>query len=442
MPKYPNGGYRNGDAKMLSMSSRDSATRLQTKIQERTFIGPRDMGVLSRQRVLTRQRDVDLRTQTRGMGKTISIPINNRSIGGYDGTQTLENSPPWWERENYKLNPKTIELSRDEYREIKERAGGDWRRAFRAAYRFVRRRAFRLSRDMRLEIVGQILDLVFADALAEGQTGISAGVTWPPGWTLSPVCPDVAPQFVSGLVYFGGCLANQAGTGLPGLPMGSSVVVQRSRVTGAYMLGAGVWFAQQNGRASHHQSGNSPWLPAPEPAGPHPGPVVTQPFLARGVRAYTFTKTSSARPGGPSNVRPGTKTAYKDPIKPIKNKTDKKFIIAFNTATTLGRVVNAVTEGIDFIDVVYGALGTKGPAKTPQDKINQIVKNWHTMNWGKFVQDYIKMQATDAFYGRIGRISANAARRANRSTGFQLGDWDTAGGQTSRYIEFTSDGED
>lgn len=417
------------------MTSRDSATRLHNRLNEMNFVGPRDF------RTTGKRPDTDLRTQTRGMGKTITIPINNRSIGGYDGSQTLENSPPWWERENYKLNPRTIDLTQDEYREIKNRAGGDWRRAFRAAYRFVRRRAFRLSKDAKLEIVGQILDLVFQDALAEGQTGVAMGVTWPAGWTLSPACPDVSPQYVSPLIYMGGCLANQAGTG-EGLPMGTAVVFQRSRVTGAYRLGAGVWFRQENGRGSHHQSGQSDWIPGPEPAGPHPGPFVAIPSLARGRPAYSFAKTSSARPGGPSNVRPGTKTKPVEPIKPIKNKTDKKFIIAFNSASNLGRVVNAVTEGIDFIDVVYKSLGKKGPAKTPQDKINQIVANWHTMDWGKFVAEYIKMQATDRFYGRLGKISATAARRTGRSTGFQLGDWDTAGSVTSRWIEFTSDGEE
>lgn len=132
------------------------------------------------------------------------------------------------------------------------------------------------------------------------------------------------------------------------------------------------------------------------------------------------------RPGQEVKVNPDAPPVPRAP--PQRGTKERKFKIAVGGVTA--KIINIATESIDFIDALFYALPAKARrgADTPDKKAMAIYRHYDELNMSKAIANLLVQQVQDRAYGTIGRASAEAARRAGRSTGFQLGPWDTAGG--------------
>lgn len=133
-------------------------------------------------------------------------------------------------------------------------------------------------------------------------------------------------------------------------------------------------------------------------------------------------------PEGNLDVRPPARPA--NPRPPGPRVVERKFSLSVNG--TVGKIVNAITEGKDFVEVLWFCLPKAARSKAPrgrrtvplQTKMQDIYNNFWSLDGACAMQGFIREQAEDRFYGRIGRESQRAAR-ANPyyvgAGGFQLG---------------------
>lgn len=416
------------------MTSRDATARVRMRADEYTFVGPRDLRRPERQPIVD-LRDGSNSPSTRS-GVEITVTPRSQREGGYD-VGPLDSGPGWRERDRSRTwrDPK-VRVSYDEYdRILRDYYSGGWKKAARDAWRIARKAA--RGKDARIDIMLSILEAVLPEGLRDLLP--ASGVTWPAGWTVTAKCDDVEPEFGSSAMWTaGGCLYNQAGVGNNG--MGPHVIAQSATW---YRLGLGLFARNQaNGRAHHYQSGWSPNLPKPWTPDV-PLPTWNKPKPIADMRGRFPYPSNSARPGHTQSMRdmrpPGrgapTAGMENDPL-PKPNLKDRKFRVSIDSGSALGRALGTITEGYDLVDVAYNSLGKKcWGANDIASKAKCVAKNFHTMDWDKFARGFVENQIEDYLYGKLGRISAKAANKARRSTGWQMGPWDTAGGQYSRWID-------
>lgn len=86
------------------------------------------------------------------------------------------------------------------------------------------------------------------------------------------------------------------------------------------------------------------------------------------------------------------------------------------------KIVNTLTEGVDFIDSAYNALPESKQAKwkdtphkwrnpTVQAKLKALYDNYNDVDLSVFLDNLITNQIEDMFYGRLGRLNADASKR-------------------------------
>lgn len=147
---------------------------------------------------------------------------------------------------------------------------------------------------------------------------------------------------------------------------------------------------------------------------------------------FIFSDTATDPKTGTSAVRvspPNHKIA------PPRTQTkERKFVMALNNATTLGRIVGFGGEAGDFISAVYDAMdykckrahGTGSGSNgwvTMTDKASQIFLHLDCIDWTKAVKNLIANQVEDLVIGKIGKTGAkaNAANPYGTGKGFMVG---------------------
>lgn len=410
---YPT-GYRNSTGRMHSMSSRDTATRLRYTLDNMTFIGPRDL------RTPARTRSNDLRSSTpKSSDHRITVTGRGNRLSG----STVPEGTTWRELDQARLEAsdyRTIDLTKDEYREVKQHLEtGKYGRAFRSAYRAARGKIS--GKDWRLDAALSIIEAILN---ASGLLS-KPDFKWPDlGYTnINGPCPDHFPEIGSSLLNWGNaCIRNQAG-------VGTSTSFEMRRValsaTRGYRLGLSLWQrASTEGRGHHVESRETGWISGADPgAGNRPSVIVRPGGMSR--PQVDPMPQGSARAGRDGGGFLRFKEKQQEKL-PSPSKEEKgKYAISLNGRAWYGRLTNGVTEGLDLLDITYDALDKKCGAKTPQDKLACILKNYKSLNGERFIAGLVENQIEDYAWGRLGQISGKAARKAGRSTGYQTGPWDT-----------------
>lgn len=116
--------------------------------------------------------------------------------------------------------------------------------------------------------------------------------------------------------------------------------------------------------------------------------------------------------------RPATRHETKN--RPPRNREKEKKIHVRTVAGGAWAVLNLITEGLDFLDVLWGALPKQHKTKgrpTPYDKARDIYDNWEAIDVAKAVENYINNQIEDYVYGMIGQQVAKAQGIIGSPTG-------------------------
>lgn len=176
---------------------------------------------------------------------------------------------------------------------------------------------------------------------------------------------------------------------------------------------------------------------------PVPLPVRSLPALAR-ARARlprSTTETSSASYGQPPAVNPPVAVGHRW-APPGPGVKERKFVMAIDQGSPLGRAINLITEGLDVLDCFHKALpkhlrakpkrlpasvgyaerrfGRRAP--TPQAKAMAVYRHINHLDVGEALVCIVSENAEDTIFGRAGRHAGEAARRVGRSgPGFQVG---------------------
>lgn len=429
---YPT-GYRTADARVLSRTA--PATKDYEIIPPKPKTRP---GISGWNDIVGTGSPLDI---TNGPKGTVKM-----TLPGFDANrmsdQLASDGWSWRDRQTFRgkfgFTGNTIELSPDEYRRVTDAVKAkDWKTFVRVGWRLFR--GFTRNKDIRLELVSRLFDIL-VDRLDDTLGLQSETETFPSGWTVTGMCPTAKPTFDSKAVWRNvenPCLPLQAAIGRDGTGPFLDTRGLGHWSTAQFRWLYGKWESVSNGsRASHWRSAWTPWQYwLQNPIGSINRETIGKlyPQFAFPGRALIPSAHVHPRPG--SSAQPGRRPPVKDvytthpdplPDLPVKMR-DKKFAIAFNSRAAYGRFVNGVTEMVDVVDIAYKSLGKKCGAKTPQGKLACIHANWNTMNWDKFILGLVENQIEDYAWGRLGQVSAKAARRANRSTGFQMGPWDTEG---------------
>lgn len=121
---------------------------------------------------------------------------------------------------------------------------------------------------------------------------------------------------------------------------------------------------------------------------------------------------------------------------PGKHVKEKKLILNVQKNSPVGQLLNALTEGADFVEAIWDALpkkyqtkggydrfGNKNPkAKPPpQTQAKDIYNNFAQVDWPQAVLNLIENKAEDRLYGELGKWLGRAARKSGRPVGYQTG---------------------
>lgn len=138
----------------------------------------------------------------------------------------------------------------------------------------------------------------------------------------------------------------------------------------------------------------------------------------RADERYNAGPTITVDRGGITVVPPGLGL----PEPPGPRRKERKFILALDNNGTIGRIVGAVGEFGDFVESFYAALPDyrKGD-RTVTDKLKTLYRYWNEVDIGEATKNLIYNHYEDAFYGRLGRLTAKANRRRGSSAGLTLG---------------------
>lgn len=463
MGGYPTPGYRNATARAKhSMSSADSSTRLAQRLDELTFIGPRDFRTPPKEKWRPLHKGtVDL---NRGEYREVTDPGKRTVVLPARDPHVQHSSRDWRDEDRARI--RTIDLSADEYRRIQQAGNaGRWGRAFRTAWKIAR--GVLRNKDFRLELALRILESVFPSLASDYREVGTGEYTLGPDWrqVTYAIWPDDGPP-ISPLNHYPGSAGNWNNFKLTG-PQYDALLKTSGSHVGSSMFLSTAWYtpsgttppayqANAGGQSGQNRNGTftdrlGVWKRNRESSRNRhiasfvrPGGVsspadfreLTTTALGRFMPAYQRPSTMPGfnRIGG---NHPPTRTGAPEPWKnPVRQK-DQKFAIALDGKSWTGRIVNGVTEAIDLIDITYDALGRKCKgANTPQAKLACIYRNWETINWGKFLAGVVENQIEDKAWGRLGQLSGQAARKVGRPTGFQTGPWDTEFSYHQRGLGF------
>ena len=101
---------------------------------------------------------------------------------------------------------------------------------------------------------------------------------------------------------------------------------------------------------------------------------------------------------------------------------ERKFVFAPHAASAVVRIFGGITEIGDFVDSLYFAipkhLRPQGKQKLTA-KMQAIYDHFWSMDFNKAVQNLVENEAKDRFYGKLGKLTAQANRDLNvGSVGF------------------------
>lgn len=152
---------------------------------------------------------------------------------------------------------------------------------------------------------------------------------------------------------------------------------------------------------------------------------------------WTFEISATDTGTGP---RTGTGSVrYKPPNHKVKTRTsrtskEKKYVMALNRGSVLGRIVGVAGEAGDFITAIYEALDYKCKKKmgtgsgtdgfvTMTDKATQLFLHMDCIDMDKAVKNLIANEIEDRVIGKIGKVGgkANAANPYGTGKGFMVG---------------------
>lgn len=169
--------------------------------------------------------------------------------------------------------------------------------------------------------------------------------------------------------------------------------------------------------------------PRPEPqwqVPPMPFPLVTVPGVVPGYGGpvpQPDTVEWNIPPKGPPSV--STSPGPSGPSnRPPRHKEKEKKLNVRTVAGGAWGVINLVTEGLDFLDVVWKSLPKSAQTKgaTPQQKAWDIYDNFDQIDWAKLVENYVNNQIEDYAYGLKGRALGVASGNLGITTGLSHSD--------------------
>lgn len=179
---------------------------------------------------------------------------------------------------------------------------------------------------------------------------------------------------------------------------------------------------------------------------PLPLPVRGLPAMARAQARLPRSPTESSSssygrvelPETPPQLALGHRFA-----RPGRGHKERKFVMAIDQNSPLGKALSLVTEGLDVLDCFHKALPKELRAKpkrlpksvgfaerrfggqreaTPQAKAMAIYRHINSLDVHEALVCIVAENAEDTIFGRAGKHSGEAARRVGRSgPGFQVG---------------------
>lgn len=332
------------------------------------------------------------------------------------------------------------------------------RRRAREAARRAARRAWRFLRFFPLgKAIGVGIDI--GDAYVEWRLGgKTAGATNPePGapWTKVKTCfgGGAAGWYPGGganpCAYALASAVRSFGTPVPnGVNTIALLVARQNPVIPSYTHYTGTyWSRPPASYPDYYVPVGRPWFipvgqpqPVPDPwalpiGRPAPSPVAP-PYRAIPYRPWPDPYAPAERTiRGPAPVRRSPPPSFEiwpspgkarprhrrePPEPPVQ---ERKFIATLDGATVLGRSISWLTEGLDFLDSLYDALPDhlRKRDATPQEKARALRDHFKEIDIPKALENLLKNELEDRFYGLLSRGMARAARRMGRPVGFETG---------------------
>lgn len=119
--------------------------------------------------------------------------------------------------------------------------------------------------------------------------------------------------------------------------------------------------------------------------------------------------------------------------KPRGRAREKKQMMSLDNASTLGRIISAITESLDFLNAAFKSLDpkiTRGKNHAPpQEKLLILMMNLEHLRPGTFLANLLSEQFEDQAFGMLGKNAGKAARKIWEETGarvqYQMGPADT-----------------
>lgn len=132
---------------------------------------------------------------------------------------------------------------------------------------------------------------------------------------------------------------------------------------------------------------------------------------------------------GPPVVEPPGGGTVDPPVRrPPGSKTKESKVNVRSVSGKLWGVINLVTEGLDFLDVLHDSLAKEHQAKkktradytrglAPQAKIAAVYEHFETLDIAVVVENFINNQFEDLVYGTVGQTTGRATRNIGANTG-------------------------
>jgi hypothetical protein len=121
--------------------------------------------------------------------------------------------------------------------------------------------------------------------------------------------------------------------------------------------------------------------------------------------------------------RPGVRVRPSQPYRrPPPGDREKKFIANLNNNSGLGRLIGAITEGLDLLDAFHDALPDNcKQGTTPQGKALDLFNCYDQIDGETALKNILGNQAEDAVLGALGSAAADAYNNNPYNPGFATG---------------------
>lgn len=120
-------------------------------------------------------------------------------------------------------------------------------------------------------------------------------------------------------------------------------------------------------------------------------------------------------PGKPTNPQGVPKPHVR--MRPRRD-TEKKTVMAINSASKLGKLLGLITESVDFIEAAFNSLEYEVQRgnwnKKPQEKLWLLLTNLDKIRPGSLLANLFAEQLEDKAFGKLGKIGAKAAQSSHR----------------------------